>query len=1047
MNIPYNVRRILIWIVFILFSYEFSFSKIPDYVEESVYTLAYAGFKTDLSAYSSSTDVYFSLNDILSFFILPNEIKNNGKLIEGYTTSIDTSFIFDITEKYYKNIKGEKKSFKEIDYFITDIEVYVSTALLKDLFDWEIETYNNQLLIYIKTKSEMPLLREWKRSKKGVKTDQISGTNTFAPLLYDKNWNWFNGGILDYSVGAYYGTKIENYSFSGNLGLQVLGGDLQVNSNGGFNNIEKTQIINQAARWRYNFTENKYLSQIAIGDVSNMSYRSGSLGSVIFPTSRIQGIQISNENTLMPSSFSLFTIEDQIDPGWEVELYINNQLFGRTKTDPSGYYKFILPMNYGNTGIDLKFYGPKGEYISKERIIDIPSQFLPPGEIKYSISYGKDFKTRNYLSEIRNSIGLTNWMSNSITVSKEDTIDQYNILNQTSFRLPGNFIFDLYYSPKNLYSAGINVHSDLLGSYALIYTKFLGESIFNTKKVNESAMLFITLPRFYDLPFNISIRSNVDKINQELNSTNDIGLYLNIYGISISNRFIYFLNKNFSSGVTTFSHNFTSDISFYWNQKPSFLQFIGNTRFSVNGYFNTSENKFVSWSANISQQLYKNIDANFIWRKDIASGVSTLDLRLTINLNEIRSNSSSNYNFDNKEYALGQDLSGTIGFDSENRSFYISNSIGGNSIGRGAANVRFYIDNNNNSIYDEGDVEIPDVDFDIPNSSIERSTSSNTRRVFNLIPGGRYNLILNKESIKNPLYSPKMNEFSFIADPNVTKQIDVPLYVTGIIEGNISFNDGIEKRPLSRVRIHINSVDNSIKKEIPVLADGTFYYMGIPQGKYIAYVDSSQVKILNSSSNPQFIEFEIKISIDGDIVSDLNFELIANEKRKVSVDVVESNQNKVQNIQDSIPKDYKELVTLELEKKDKKVNNIIKEVPLKISDPIKIGKLISIKFNKSRITFLSNPHKKYLDKVADFMTFNPNSKLQIIGHSDNFGSLDENLEVSNRRAKEVASYLVQKGINKNRLLINAKGALEPIGDNKILSGKFKNMRVEMTLIK
>ncbi|MBX3043348.1 MAG: OmpA family protein [Ignavibacteriae bacterium] len=90
--------------------------------------------------------------------------------------------------------------------------------------------------------------------------------------------------------------------------------------------------------------------------------------------------------------------------------------------------------------------------------------------------------------------------------------------------------------------------------------------------------------------------------------------------------------------------------------------------------------------------------------------------------------------------------------------------------------------------------------------------------------------------------------------------------------------------------------------------------------------------------------------------------------------------------------------------------------------------------------------KRYLDRVAEFMNSNPKFTLRIEGHSDNFGSLEDNFNISHSRSKEVVGYLVQKGINQSRLISTAYGSLRPISTNDTPAGRQKNMRVELTLI-
>lgn len=59
-----------------------------------------------------------------------------------------------------------------------------------------------------------------------------------------------------------------------------------------------------------------------------------------------------------------------------------------------------------------------------------------------------------------------------------------------------------------------------------------------------------------------------------------------------------------------------------------------------------------------------------------------------------------------------------------------------------------------------------------------------------------------------------------------------------------------------------------------------------------------------------------------------------------------------------------------------------------------------------------------------------------------------NVTLSKGRANSVVEYLTNKGISADRFqLIDGKGDSQPVADNKTASGKAKNRRVEITLLK
>jgi outer membrane protein OmpA-like peptidoglycan-associated protein len=67
---------------------------------------------------------------------------------------------------------------------------------------------------------------------------------------------------------------------------------------------------------------------------------------------------------------------------------------------------------------------------------------------------------------------------------------------------------------------------------------------------------------------------------------------------------------------------------------------------------------------------------------------------------------------------------------------------------------------------------------------------------------------------------------------------------------------------------------------------------------------------------------------------------------------------------------------------------------------------------------------------------------------DTLGNPSANLTLSKGRANSVVTYLVNKGIAKERFqLIDGKGDTEPLADNSTAVGKAKNRRVQITLLK
>ena len=91
---------------------------------------------------------------------------------------------------------------------------------------------------------------------------------------------------------------------------------------------------------------------------------------------------------------------------------------------------------------------------------------------------------------------------------------------------------------------------------------------------------------------------------------------------------------------------------------------------------------------------------------------------------------------------------------------------------------------------------------------------------------------------------------------------------------------------------------------------------------------------------------------------------------------------------------------------------------------------------------------KDLQEIYNLLIQAEQTKLNVIGHTDNVGNSQSNLVLSKSRANSVVDFLINKGISKDRFqMIDGRGQTEPIGDNNSASGKAKNRRVSITLLK
>lgn len=92
---------------------------------------------------------------------------------------------------------------------------------------------------------------------------------------------------------------------------------------------------------------------------------------------------------------------------------------------------------------------------------------------------------------------------------------------------------------------------------------------------------------------------------------------------------------------------------------------------------------------------------------------------------------------------------------------------------------------------------------------------------------------------------------------------------------------------------------------------------------------------------------------------------------------------------------------------------------------------------------LSASSKDALLKFANSLKETPETDVTIYGHTDNKGSRELNLKLSNDRAASVSKFLTANGIATGRMKTEGKAFDEPVADNSTAEGRTQNRRVEV----
>jgi outer membrane protein OmpA-like peptidoglycan-associated protein len=109
----------------------------------------------------------------------------------------------------------------------------------------------------------------------------------------------------------------------------------------------------------------------------------------------------------------------------------------------------------------------------------------------------------------------------------------------------------------------------------------------------------------------------------------------------------------------------------------------------------------------------------------------------------------------------------------------------------------------------------------------------------------------------------------------------------------------------------------------------------------------------------------------------------------------------------------------------------------------KLPENVDLRFENGS-TKLTPKSQELLNNIAGDLTAYPDVHIKVGGYTDNVGSAERNLQLSQKRANCVVADLVHKGISPNRLTADGYGEQNPIADNATAAGRALNRRVSVS---
>ena len=753
--------------------------------------------------------------------------------------------------------KGTVYKLDSSDLIRSQSAMYMKLKYFQSVFGLDGSFNFRRLWIVFTSNTELPVIREMKQELLRKNINRLTGVQK-ADTTIKRTYPFFHMGSADWAVTSTQQSQ-SNDDTRATLGLGAVlaGGEANVALN--YYNKQPFTELQQFYQWRYVNNDMAALKQVAAGKIYSQS-----TSSLYAP---VVGIQFSNAPTTNRRSYGTYTISDNAEPGWIVELYVNDILIDYKKTDASGFYSFNVPIMYGYTVVKLRFYGPYGEERTSQKYINVPFNFLPQHEFEYTASGGivEDGKnsqfsriTANYGLSKRVTIGTGAEYLSSVTSGNTMPFVITSIRLASRLMVSGEYTYGVrargilsYRLPSD---AQIDLdHISYTPGQTAIYYNYLAE--------NKATL---SIP-FHGIGYSFFTRFTVDDItvplsrytNTELaftGSVRKVGFNFSSYASFAHGDNPYFYSLVSGSFMLPKKINFTAQVEYdYKAGKVAFMKYTFEKYLFTHAFVNVAFQEFFTGNTEYFKGNYNNFLVGFRYDLSFAKvAVSSLF--------------GSNNTYNRVESA-----SGSIVYDAKHNYLNANNR---NNVGKGGVLIEPFLDLNCNGKHDPGEPMATGLKLRINGGRVAYQKDT-TIRVFDLESYADYIIELIPNSFDNIAWQLKVRSVKVTVSANNFTRIEVPVYVMGEVSGDVSVvnKQGNVVKGQGQITVLIYNSDSILVAHAQTETDGFFSYIGLAPGKYYCTPDPEQMKKLHMTSAP--IPFTIRSlsSNDGDFVTDLEFKL------------------------------------------------------------------------------------------------------------------------------------------------------------------------------
>ncbi|MDI1267666.1 MAG: carboxypeptidase-like regulatory domain-containing protein [Polaromonas sp.] len=804
-----------------------------------------------ITTYQAGRETFLPLGELARLLTLAIRTQAGQGTADGYVLSEARGFNLDAPQGRI-TLADQTQLFDRTLVRVEGDDIYVAASLLSRWLPLDFEVDLSSLALRVKPRERLPLQERLERERRAGKLGARTGYEDPGYPRVDMPYRLLGVPFIDQTFG---------------MGLRTGNGSRQTSANytayltGDLLGLESAFFVSSTRQdpspdVRFTLARHDpdagllgplrarsvmFGSGVSSPSVTNIAGRSA--------TGKGYGLTLSNRPITQPTSFDRHTLQGDLPPGWDVELYFNEALVGFQSSRADGRYSFDdQPLAYGANEFRLVFHGPLGQQRVERQSFLLEQSSTPTGAFYYNLAQHQDsagqsrsvaqfeWGLNKYLTGTGGFVRLPSSLTTGSTTTAATGVSGSDGQLYSNLGLRGfwkSFILssDLYRSSNRgwLNESGLKTRVGPVSlSYSHLRLKDFVSELFSRSadplRTRDKLRLDGAIPAGWLPRLPVTVEVQREQFQSGLSNvalTGRVAAY--VRGTSIANQ----LTWQNSGGATTASG--ALQLSYR----------VGVTGLSGQlGYLLKPQAKLDTVVLSGDRRLGEGYLLNLGLVRAISSRETLYTAGLNKSLGSYGLGLSTSYS-STGVLTVGVQLFIAMGREPRQGQWRFDALPKADS---GAASARVFVDSNANGIMDAGEEAVENAAITVNGSRAPVRTDAAGIAWLDRLPTRQHvDLAVDTQTLEDPYWAPVRKGVRMVPRPGHVAEIDFPIILTSEIDGTVYLAEHNSKRGIGDVVIELLDSNRRVVTTIKTSSDGYYIVPAIPQGRYYVQVSLEQL--------------------------------------------------------------------------------------------------------------------------------------------------------------------------------------------------------------